>query len=413
METVINQPELLAPAGNLECLEAALTHGADAVYIGIGTLNLRANSPNFHIDELPLAVKYAHDRKKNIYVVLNIMPTDSHLEQIITFLKELAVSSDLPDAIIVSDPSVIELCKEYLGNIRLHLSTQTGTFNHRSIKFWASQGISRVVLPRELNIKQITDINKHGICETEVFIHGAMCVSISGRCLLGAYLSGRHANHGDCPQPCRFQYEIAPKTDSTHTTSEWFSAEEDSRGVYLLNSKDLNTLSILPDIINTGVSSLKIEGRNKSVHYVSSVVKTYRAAIDRYCNNPDTYSADEDWFHELDQLDHRDYTTGFYNNDYSMQDAISSKVKSKIRVVGVVKSKLENGGIVVDVKNPFYTEETLNVLPVSKKKSQFDATFTAITDLNGNNVDRAITNRIVAVKSTSKLAVGDILRRFL
>ena len=404
-------PELLAPAGNFECLEAAFTHGADAAYIGIGTLNLRANSPNFHTDELPDIVKYAHKEEKRVYAVLNIMPTDTQLEQVASFLKEMAAISELPDALIVSDPGVIELCKEYLGDIRLHLSTQTGTFNHRSMKFWASQGIKRVVLPRELNLKQIMAMNQHNICETEVFIHGAMCVSISGRCLLGAYLSGRHANHGDCPQPCRFRYDVTPRPDDAHPSAETFLVEEDSRGAYLFNSKDLNTLSIFPDIINSGVSSLKIEGRNKSVHYVSSVVKTYRAAIDRYCENPDTYRAEEDWFQELDHLDHREYTTGFYANEYNMQNAITSKVKSRIRVVGVVKGKLTNGAVAVDVKNPFQEKETVNVLPVNRKRDEYDAIITVVKDLSGNSINRAITNRIVAVESKAKLMVGDILRR--
>ena len=403
--------ELLAPAGNYECLEAVFNHGADAAYIGIGPFNLRAFSPNFSFDELPQAVDCAKKMKKRIYAVLNTMPDDSQLVEIEKCIKEFSKQSGLPDAIIVSDPGVMALCKEYLDSVKLHLSTQTGTFNVRTMRFWTSQGISRVVLPRELNLEQIRTMSQAGICETELFIHGAMCVSISGRCLLGAYLAGRQANRGDCPQACRFQYDIAPKAKDGESTTEWFPAEEDGKGVYLLNSKDLNTLPILPEIIDTGVSSLKIEGRNKSMHYVSSVVKTYRAALDRYLDNLQSYRADPIWFDELEKLDHRPYTTGFYKNEYIMQETSVSKAKSKIRVVGVVKGVLEGGASVVDVKNPFYAGEKLNILPVNKKKNRFDIEFTKITDLNGNELERAVTNRVVAAEAEVKLSVGDVIRR--
>lgn len=407
----MTNPELLAPAGNYECLEAVFNHGADAAYIGIGTFNLRAYSPNFLIDELPQALKLARKNNKLIYAVLNTMPDDSQLIEIEKLLKELSGQPDLPDAIVVSDPGVIALCKEHLDSMELHLSTQTGTFNMRTMKFWASQGISRVVLPREFNLEQVRALSKAGICETEVFIHGAMCVSISGRCLLGAYLAGRHANQGECPQPCRFRYDIAPRSKEGEPTDEWFPAEEDKEGVYLFNSKDLNTLPILPEIVETGVFSLKIEGRNKSMHYVSSVVKTYRAALDGYLNNPDNYKPEPVWLEELENLDHRPYTTGFYKGEYMMQETSVSKAKSKIRAVGVVKGILEGGVAVVDVKNPFLAGEELNILPVNKKKSRYDIAFAKITDLSGNELERAVTNRIVAVKTDVKLSVGDVIRR--
>ncbi len=407
----MKKPELLAPAGNYECLEAAFNHGADAVYVGIGPFNLRANSPNFSPDELPQVMRCAWERDKKVYAVLNTMPTNAQLEQIEAFLKELSQQEILPDAFVVSDPGIITLCKEYLSEMPLHLSTQTGTFNNRSVKFWADQGISRVVLPREFTLEQIKAVSDLGVSETEIFIHGAMCVSISGRCLLGAYLTGRHANQGECPQPCRFQYAIAPKGSDDTATPEWFHAEEDEQGVYLLNSKDLNTLPILPDIIATGVNSLKIEGRNKSVHYVSAVVKTYRTALDRYFENSQNYSTEPEWFEELEQLDHRPYTTGFYGEDYSMQETSASKAQSRIRVVGVVKGLLKDGSAVVDIKNPFVAREKLNILPVNKKIAPYDISVSSITDLNGNTLERALTNRIAVVESGDKFAVGDIIRR--
>lgn len=406
-------PELLAPAGDFECLEAVFDHGADAAYIGIGPFNLRAQSPNFTLEEIPQTIEYAKERSRGLYAVFNTMPSDAQLGMIEPFFTALAKSGSLPDAIVISDPGLLSLCKEYLGGCALHLSTQTGTFNLRALQFWARQGIRRVILPRELTLEQIRLLCGAGICETELFIHGAMCVAISGRCLLGAYLAGRHPNQGECPQPCRFEYDIAPRFEQGGKSKEWFTALEQEQGVYLLNSKDLNTLPILPDIIATGVSSLKIEGRNKSVHYVSSVVKTYRAALDRYGENPGAYSVDSEWIDELDRLDHRPYTTGFYAGEYALQEPCISKVKSCIRVVGIVKGLVTGGNAVIDVRNPFVAGEQLTVLPVNRKKNPYAITFSRLSDINGNRLDRAITNRIAVAEADQKLSLGDIVRRMI
>lgn len=406
-------PQLLAPAGNFECLEAVFDHGADAAYIGIGPFNLRAYSPNFPTAALPEVMQFARGRNKRVYAVLNTMPTDAQLVQIEQFLKELSQQTLLPHAFVVSDPGVVAACKEYVPAVPLHLSTQTGTFNHRAVRFWVEQGITRVIVPREFTLEQVHAVSSLGICETELFIHGAMCVSLSGRCLLGAYLSGRHANQGECPQPCRYRYAIAPQDADTGGERQWFSAEEDAQGVYLLNAKDLNTLPILPEIIATGVTSLKIEGRNKSVHYVSAVVKTYRAALDRFSENPQDYSPEAAWFDELEKLDHRPYTTGFYNGEYRLQETAVSKAQSRIRVVGVVKGMREGGDAVVDVKNPFTAHEPLSVLPVNRKRAPYTVSFSKLTDLNGNSLDRALTNRLAVVASDARLAVGDIIRRMV
>lgn len=409
----MKKPELLAPAGSFEALEAAVRHGADAVYIGIGPFNLRAFSPNFSIDEVSEVMAYAKEHCVKIYSVLNLMPSDEQLTELEDFLNKLSKLEKLPDAFIVSDPSVLMLLKEIFGHdVEIHLSTQTGTFNKRDMMFWAKQGISRVVLPREMSLKQIEDCSKSDICETEVFIHGAMCMSISGRCLLGAYISDRHPNHGVCPQPCRYEYKISPKDKTGEFSDEEFYVEEDSNGTYLMNSKDLNTISILPKIIEAGVHSLKIEGRNKSAHYVSAVVKAYREAIDAYFDNPENFDY-EKFNMELNLVDHRDYTTGFYGEEKILQDHITSKATSKIRVVGVVKALLKGGDPVIDVKNPFSSGEKLNVLPVSSKKESCEIIFDSITDINGNNLDRAITNRLVTGECDFKLSVGDMIRRIV
>lgn len=409
----MNKPELLAPAGSFEALEAAVRQGADAVYIGIGPFNLRAFSPNFSIGELGEVMLYAKENSVKIYSVLNLMPSDDQLIELEKFLKELSEEKYLPDAFIVSDPGVLTLVKEiFLSSVEIHLSTQTGTFNKRDMQFWKNMGVNRVVLPREMSLAQISDCSKSGICETEIFVHGAMCMSISGRCLLGAYISDRHPNHGVCPQPCRYEYKISHKEKDGTFSENGYDVEEDENGTYLMNSKDLNTISILPDIIKSGTHSLKIEGRNKSAHYVSSVVSTYRKAIDDYFNDPDNYDYKQ-YLEELNLVDHRAYTTGFYKDEKVLQDHITSKATSKIRVVGVVKALLPGGDPVIDVKNPFVADEKLNILPISSKKDAFDITFSEIMDINGNNLERAITNRLVTTKNKTKLSIGDMIRRVL
>lgn len=413
-------PELLAPAGSFETLDAAFAHGADAAYVGVGPHNLRAHSPSFDPADLPRAAGIAHDAGKRLYVVLNVMPTDNMLPAVEETIRGIARGERelWPDAAIVSDPGVIALCRRHLGDMRLHLSTQTGSFNSPDVDFWMSQGICRIVLPRELTLEQIAYLSSAGACETEIFVHGAMCVSVSGRCLLGAYLAGRHPNFGDCPQPCRLEYSIAPRSPGEEAPAgekppvgEWLTAEETAAGTYLLNSRDLNCLSILPRILETGVSSLKIEGRNKSVHYVSAVVKTYRAALDRAGENPQTYAVDPVWTEELGRLDHRPYTSGFYAGEYELQALFAAKAGSRQRVVGIVRGMMPDGTPIVDVKNPFVAGETLSLLPAKRGTEPYDTLFDEVRGLDGKRLQRAVTNRLVAVIGPARLAVGDMLRR--
>jgi putative protease len=410
-------PELLAPAGDFECLRAACDHGADAVYIGLGQFNLRARSGNFAIRELVDAIDFVHAANRKIYGTLNIMPGDDMLEQIEAYVKSIALLDRVPDAIIVSDPGVMALCKTYLSEVTLHLSTQTGTSNYLSARFWQDQGVRRIVLPREMTLDHVSSITRKLSIETELFIHGAMCVSISGRCLLGAYLGKRHANWGDCPQPCRLKYRIAPEKIGEDNDVDWMSVEEypgfegNSSVAYLLNSKDLSTVSILPRILDTGVASLKIEGRNKSAHYVASVVKVYREALDFCLENPAAYFVKPQWTEELNRLDHRTYTTGFLGGEYELQDTVKSQNLSGLRIVGSVKGIMTTGEAVIDVKNPFTQQDAFNVLPVKKGVDAYDMRLTALTDLNGNPLNRAITHRVVLVKTVDQLSIGDMLRK--
>lgn len=404
-------PELLAPAGSYAIAEMAFDQGADAVYIGVGQLNLRAHSPNFLVEDLPELMETAHLRGKKVYIALNIMPDDPRLELVDDTLHQLIQWKALPDAFIISDPGVLMLCKEITPEVSLHLSTQTGTFNSSSLQFWKNHGVTRAVLPRELSIDQISALNAKNIMETEIFIHGAMCVSISGRCLLGAYFNGRHPNLGDCPQPCRFRYRITPLEPSDNDEIS-FDAEESEQGLYLLNSKDLCTISILPKIIAAGVSSLKIEGRNKSIHYVASVVKTYREALDRCITNPDDYRVDPKWINELETIEHRPYTTGFYHNELMLQEVFSSKAASNTRVLGVVKGVLDGTLPVIDVKNSFNPADSLEVLSVQRSSSVFTVNFTRFTDLSGNPVEKIPSNRLlIGHGASAKLRPGDMLRK--
>jgi|GEM_PF-941201 putative protease len=410
-------PELLAPAGSLEGLRAACDHGADAVYVGVGPHNLRARGANFSIEEFKDCIAYCKKSKRRIYAALNSMPGDKALDEIEQLLRACSRLKAKPDAFIISDPGVLTLCRRFFKTTPLHLSTQTGTFNGVSAQFWKPHGVSRVILPREFSLEQIRDVIVRARIETEVFVHGAMCVSVSGRCLLGAYLGKRHPNWGDCPQPCRLRYRIAPQ-EKDLDCGEWLSVEEEFGGrddehrAYILNSKDLNTLSILPRIIATGVSSLKIEGRNKSAHYVGSVVKIYRAALDACINDRDRYSVLPEWTDELNRLDHRPYTTGFYGGDeYVLQETGFSQTFSSLRIVGTVKAVTMAGEAVVDVKNPFGFNDVFNVLPVRRGRMPFDARCASLTDMDHNPLNRALTNRVVLLTTNEQLSVGDMLRK--
>ncbi len=408
---MIARPELAAPAGSFETLEAALTYGADAVYVGLGRHNLRAHAPSFTLDTIGDAVVEAHKRGRRLYVALNTMPDDDQLAALSQDLQRLARLHNQPDAVIISDPGVLRLCRKCIPDLRLHLSTQTGAVNHESLAFWAEQGIKRVVLPRELTIAQVADLANRSSIETEIFVHGAMCMSISGRCLLGAYLSGRHPNRGDCPQPCRFSYRLESVQSADR---EWaLDIEETGRGAYFLNAKDLNTLSILPRLVRTGVSAFKIEGRNKSVHYLGAVVRTYRQALDRCAADPDDYAADPLWVGELEQIDHRPYTTGFYGGDYRLQSVMQSKAASRVRVLGMVKGFTAGKEPVIDVKNPFEEGETIEVLPANPSAAPYSLRVESIRDLAGRSVCRAVTNCLVSVYASSSLHRGDIIRRIV
>ncbi len=377
------QLELLAPAGSFEKMKYAFAYGADAVYLGIPDFSMRVRINTFTMDAVKEAIDYAHSLNKKIYVTVNIVAHNKHLKKLPEYLKKLNIWK--PDALIVSDPGVMAMVKKYAPNLEIHLSTQANATNWQTVKFWYDHGLERVVLGREVTLEEIKEINTHvPACEIEYFIHGAMCMSYSGRCMLSAWLAGRSANLGDCVQPCRWKYKISEGGDTTAETSpapsdagstsptrrgdcscsdQIFEAEveepkrpgmkipveEDMHGTYIFNSKDMCFIEYLPELMEAGVISFKIEGRAKSVAYLSSVVKAYREAFDYLMSETGhTPSVQKKKLREiktrmLDKLIHRGYTTGFlFGRDHVEQNIENSHTQSEEEFVGeVLSSELE------------------------------------------------------------------------
>ncbi len=330
----MKKPEILAPAGSLDRLKIAIDFGADAVYIGGGRLNLRAFSDNFTNEEMAEGIKYCHDRGKKLYVTMNVFPRNHDLKGVEEYIKGLY---DLGvDAIIVADPSIVAAAKQAAPNLEIHLSTQANITNWMATKFWYDQGVKRIVLARELTLKEITEINENTPegCELEVFIHGSMCVAYSGRCLISNYMLGRDANKGICSNACRYKYYIVEET----RPGEYYPVIEDDNGTYIMNSKDLCMIEHIPEIVKSGVHSLKIEGRMKNEFYVASTVKAYREAIDAYCDNPEGYEFKQEWLDTVQKISHRQYHTGFFFGKMGEQTYDVSSYIRDYDIVGIVQS---------------------------------------------------------------------------
>ena len=300
--------ELLAPAGDLEKLKTAIDYGADAVYFGGEVFSLRAGAGNFSKEEMIEGIKYVHDHGKKCHLTLNIFPHNYDIEALERYLydiKDLGI-----DAFIVSDPGTIMMVKKIIPNAEIHLSTQANLTNYKTAEFWAKQGVKRVVMARELSLEEMITMREKIPVEldTEAFIQGAMCISYSGRCLLSNFMIQRDANKGECAHPCRWKYKIVEE----QRPGEEYPIEEDERGTYIMNSKDLCMIEHIPDLVKAGISSAKIEGRMKSAFYVATVVGVYRKAIDKYYEDPENYQFNPDWLTELKKVSHRDFTTGFY-----------------------------------------------------------------------------------------------------
>lgn len=399
-------PELLAPAGNLEKLKAAINFGADAVYLGGSKLNLRAFADNFSNEELAEGIKYAHERGKKVHVTLNVFPHNDDLdglEDYLTELYELGV-----DAIIVADPGIIMTAREVVPNLEIHLSTQANTVNYKTCEFWHKMGVKRVVLARELSLEEISKVHKK-IPETmdmEIFIHGSMCMAYSGRCLLSNYLVGRDANRGSCAQPCRYKYSLVEEKRE----GEYMPIMEDEHGTYIMNSKDLCMIEHIPEIMQTGAVSFKIEGRMKSVYYVAATVKAYREAIDAYMASPENYKFDSRWLEEVSKPSHRQFYTGFYfDNEENKQIQSSSSYIRNYDVIGVVKSYDKESGIAtIEHKNKAVEGDVVEVLrPVGPNAI---ITLNDLHNEKGEKIDSAPSSKMIyTAKVAEELEENDIL----
>lgn len=403
----MNKPELLAPAGNFSKLKTAVYYGADAVYIGGKSFSLRALSDNFTDEEIARAVEYAHGKNVKVYVTVNIFAKNSDFDKAKEYFKFLY--SVGVDAVLITDIGLIDLCKEVAPKLPIHLSTQANTLNKYAVRAWKNYGLERVVLARELSLAEIAEIREFvPDIELEAFAHGAMCISYSGRCLLSNYLNGRDSNRGECVQACRWSYELREKNKG----GEYYPIEEDERGSYILNSKDLNMISHIDEMVDAGVISLKIEGRMKSEYYLATVINAYRRAIDEYCKIGDKYKENSMFYDELIKTSHRAFTTAYTLGDnfdtvnYSDSQSVGEK-----QFIAVVTKGTAGGYTEIEMRNRFKKSDVLEILSPS---DNFNKTFVVneMYDEDGNEiVDAKIVQQKIRIKCEYDLHEGDILRK--
>ena len=352
----IQKPELLAPAGNMEKLHMALLYGADAVYLGGKMFGLRAFASNFSLAEMDEAVAFAHSLHKKVYVTVNIFAHNEDINNLPDYLRNLQAIG--VDALLISDFGVWSVAREIIPEMPLHVSTQANTTNWAAVKAWENLGASRVVLARELSFTEMKEIGSKTEVELEAFVHGAMCISYSGRCWLSSYLTGRDGNRGACAQVCRWEFNLTEK----NRPGEVYDVAGDEQGTYIMNSKDLCLLPYLLQLMEAGICSFKIEGRMKSAHYAASVVSVYRRAIDACWRDPQHYTVRQEWLDELEKVSHRPYTTGFAlgKPDAAAQVYTTSSYLQTHEFVGLVRD-WDNGRLTVEQRNHMKEGETLEV----------------------------------------------------
>ncbi|ABK98163.1 peptidase U32 family protein [Pelobacter propionicus] len=404
----MQRPELLAPAGNMEKLRTAVHYGADAVYLGGRAFGLRNLADNFSIHEMAAALEFCHEREVRAYLTVNSYPHNDALERLERYLSEVA---ELPfDAYIVADPGVMELAREISPRRELHLSTQANTINWRSARFWRSQGISRVNLARETTLEAMAEtVAKSGL-DVEVFVHGALCVSYSGRCLLSSAMAGRDANQGECAHPCRWNYHLVEEK----RPGEFFPVHEDESGTFIFNSRDLCLLEHLPAIVSSGVASLKIEGRMKGINYVASVLRVYRQALDEYAADPLGYRCRPEWLEELSKLSHRGYTTGFlFGAPRDVGQEYTSAYLRSHEFVGLVEALREDGSVVVGVRNRINVGDELEFVGPGMRSHRLRLDGLLLLDPEGGTQDGDVANPNQRVIMHPPFSVGpfDLIRR--
>lgn len=401
--------ELLAPAGDLERLKIAFTYGADAVYIGGEIFGMRSAAKNFTKEDMQEGVNFAHEREKQVFVTVNIIPRNAELEQLQKYLIELEEIG--VDAVIVSDPGVFTIVKQTIPNMEIHISTQASTTNSGAANFWYNQGAKRVVMARELSFKEIKELrdNTPVDMDIEAFVHGAMCMSYSGKCVISNYTTGRDANRGACAQSCRWKYTLVKE----ETPGNYEPVIEGIDASFFFNSKDLCMIKYIPEIFESGITSLKIEGRMKTAYYVATTVRAYRMAIDEYYKDPDNWKFNPIWLEELKKGSHRDYSTGFFF-DRPDSNAHNYKSASYIRnydFVGIVKGHEEETGLViVEQRNRMFVNDKIEI--IGPFKETINATILEMYNEEGEPIESAPHARqVVKMKLDVEVGKDYILRK--
>lgn len=400
----IEKPELLAPAGNLSKLKVAIDFGADAVYLGGTRLNLRANADNFSDEEILEGIRYAHQRDCKVYMTLNVIPHDEDMEGLEEYLVKIRDMGI--DALIVADPGIIMTCRNVIPDMELHLSTQANNVNSKSAIFWHGNGVKRIVVARELTMDEIQNLISKipDTLEIEAFVHGSMCMAYSGRCLLSNYMVGRDANRGQCAQPCRYRYYLVEEK----RLDEPMELLEDEGGSYIMNSKDLCMIQHIPELMESGITSFKIEGRMKSEYYVGAIVKAYRTAIDKYLKDPEGYEYDTKWLELLEKVSHRKYHTGFYfgRDDSQIYDT-ATYVRDYDIVATVLKEEADERYYMLE-KNRIYPDTEVEVLRA--EGDVFKTTLREFMDEEGEPID--VANKAAmnfTCSSPNRLKAGDMI----
>ena len=402
-------PELLVPASSLEVLQVAVIFGADAVYIGGEAFGLRAKAKNFSKEDMSEGVRFAHEHGVKVYVTANILAHNQDLEGVRKYFEELREIG--PDALIISDPGVYQIAKEVCPEIERHISTQANNTNYGTYQFWYQMGAKRVVTARELALEEIREIRSRipEDMEIETFIHGAMCISYSGRCLLSNYLTGRDSNQGACTHPCRWKYSVMEES----RPGEYFPVYENERGTFIFNSKDLCMIEHIPDLINAGIDSFKIEGRMKTALYVATVARTYRKAIDDYLKDPALYEKNMSWYQEqISNCTYRQFTTGFFYGKPTQEAQIydNNTYIKEYTYLGIVGETNEEGKYCISQRNKFSVGEQIEVM--KPNGDNIEATVKSIQDEEGNQMESAPhPKQILYIDLGIKLDRYDILRR--
>lgn len=402
------RPELLMPASSLEVLKVAVIYGANAVYIGGEAFGLRAKAKNFTPEDMKEGVKFAHDHDVKVYVTANILAHNRDLEGVREYFKELKEIK--PDALIISDPAIFTIAKEILPDMELHISTQANNTNYGTYNFWYRLGAKRVVTARELSMEEIKEIRENipQDMEIETFIHGAMCISYSGRCLLSSFMAGRDANQGACTHPCRWKYAVVEES----RPGQYMPVYENERGTYIFNSKDLCMIEHIPELVEAGIDSFKVEGRMKTALYVATVARTYRMAIDDYKKSPDYYRERLSFYKsEIAKCTYRQYTTGFFfgKPDENTQIYDSNTYIKEYTYLGIIGEK-RNGKYRIEQRNKFSVGEQIEVMKPNGEN--IAVTVKAIEDEDGKVMESAPhPQQVLYIDLGVKLDMYDILRR--